>query len=166
MSAGFAARKAMLAKVHIAKKQLQLDDVAYGDVLERVTGVASAQTLTQPQLDAVLREFKRLGWGGSASCKPLSAKPQVRMIYGVWKDLRPYLRDPSPEALRAFVARHTRSKLHPDGVSAPEFLDSKQGNLVVEGLKAWLARLRREAAAAAAAAGAAATQREEAGDVG
>ena len=149
------ARRAMLAKVHIARKELRLDDEAYGDVLQRVTGLDSARTLTDPQLDLVLREFKRLGWKGPAGTGARSQKPNVRMIHGIWKDLRPYLTDPSPEALRAFVGRQTRSVLHPEGVAAPEFLDGRQANLVLEGLKAWLARVRRERAHAEAAAAAA-----------
>jgi hypothetical protein len=64
----------------------------------------------------------------------------VRMIYALWAELKPFLTNPSDDGLRAFVARQTRSRQHPDGLSAPEFLDGHQANLVIEGLKSWLAR--------------------------
>ena len=49
------------------------------------------------------------------------------------------------DALRAFVQRQTKSRLTPDGISAPEFLDGPQANRVIEGLKAWLAREKHKA---------------------
>ena len=154
-----APRTAMIAKVHIAKKALGLTDDAYGDVLLRVTGADSARSLTNPQLDAVLREFKRLGWTGPMGTGARSQKPAVRMIYGIWKDLAPFLDNHGKEALQAFVRRQTKSKLHPEGIAAPEFLDARQANLVLEGMKAWLARKKLERRAAEAA------QIEQAGDV-
>jgi len=138
-------RHSLLAKVHIGAKQLGLEGEAYGEVLDRVTGATSARTLSEQQLAAVLDEFRRLGWRPAAARRPLSAKAQVRMIYGLWRDMKPFVGQHTPEALRAFVRRQTVSTLHPQGVSAPEFLDAKQANLVLEGLKAWLLRSRREA---------------------
>lgn len=146
-------RKALLAKVHIAAKQLGLDRDAYGDVLTRVTGRSSAGTLDDAQLAAVLEEFKRLGWKGTVP-RPLPGKPAVRMIYGLWKDLRPHLADPSRDGLRAFVAKQTVSALHPLGVGAPEFLDGRQASVVIEALKGWLSRERAKPAAANADGGA------------
>jgi len=139
-------RRAMLAKVHIGAKQLGLVGDAYGEVLERVAGVSSAKTLSDAQLAAVLDEFRRLGWHAAAPKRPLSPKAQVRMIYGVWRDLAPYVEHHTVEALRAFVQRQTKSRLHPQGMSAPEFLDAKQATLVIEGLKAWLIRARKQGA--------------------
>lgn len=134
-------RRAMLAKVHVAKKQMGLPDDAYRDVLRRVTGAESAAALSAAQLDAVLAEFRRLGWKAKPR-RPLSPKPQVRMIYAVWQDIRPHLVVPGDDsALRAFVRRQTRTPAHPDGVDAPEFLDAEMANRVLEGLKAWRARL-------------------------
>ncbi len=139
-------RQTMLAKVHIAAKQLGLEGEAYGEVLERMTGLSSARTLTEPQLAAVLDEFRRLGWRAAAPRRPPSPKAQTRMIYGIWRDLGPYVQQHTVEALRAFVARQTKSRLHPEGIAAPEFLDAAQATLVIEGLKAWLARARKIAA--------------------
>lgn len=134
----------MLAKVHIAAKELRLSPEAYGDVLLRVTGQESAAGLSDAELHKLLGEFRRLGWKGG---RPVSAKPNVRLVFALWGELRPYLADPSVAALRQFCRRQTHSPATPDGVSAPEFLNPKQANLVVEGLKAWLAREKRKRSA-------------------
>lgn len=51
-----------LAKIHIAKAQLGLDDDTYRALLARVAGVRSAKELSPRQIGAVLAEFQRLGW--------------------------------------------------------------------------------------------------------
>lgn len=142
-------RRAMLAKIHVAKKQLALTDDSYRDLLRRITGAESAAGLDDAQLDQVLGEFKRLGFKAPKGARPRSGKPQVRMIYAVWKDMRPLLRDGSQDALRSFCARQTKGPAHPEGIAAPEFLSPGQANRVLEGLKAWKRRLEQEAVACA-----------------
>nr|WP_246884420.1 regulatory protein GemA [Pseudomonas chlororaphis] len=51
-----------MSKIHIAKKDLGLDDDTYRAVLVRVAGVRSAKDLTPKQVGQVLAEFTRLGW--------------------------------------------------------------------------------------------------------
>lgn len=148
MPAAAGHRNSLLAKVHIGAKALGLEGEAYGEVLDRITGSSSAKSLDDRQLAAVLDEFRRLGWRAAAPKRPLSPKAQVRMIYGIWGDLGPFVETHTVEALRAFVRRQTASPAHPDGVAAPEFLDAKQAIKVVEGLKAWLIRVRAEAVGA------------------
>jgi phage gp16-like protein len=128
-------RRAMLAKVHIARKELFRNEDDYRAVISRVTGQTSASTCTAAQLDDVLREFKRLGFKPKPAAR-ISKRPNIRMIYGVWNDLKPFVAAEDKEkALRAFVQRQT-------GIDAPEFLDGAQANKVIEGLKSWLARER------------------------
>jgi phage gp16-like protein len=129
-------RRALIAKIQIAKKQLKLVDDSYRAMLVRVTGKSSSTECTDAQLVLVLEEFKRLGFSGP---KKLSGKPYVRMIYAIWKDLKPYLDAPNDAALAAFVKRQT-------GIDKPEWLDGKAANAVTEALKAWLARERGKAA--------------------
>ncbi|MBM9400355.1 regulatory protein GemA [Gluconacetobacter azotocaptans] len=133
------ARGALYAKLHIARKELALDDDSYRAVLLRVGQHRSAKDMSVPQIEAVLREFQRLGWkpkpGGRRT--PDSAKAYVRKIFAIWNDMAPLLASGGTrEALRAFVERQT-------GVSAAEFLDGEQAQKVVEGLKAWKVRLER-----------------------
>lgn len=59
-------RLTMLAKVHIAKKDLMrlpgFDDTVYRDILEQHFGVSSAADLTNRQLHGLLAYFASLGW--------------------------------------------------------------------------------------------------------
>lgn len=136
--------RAMRAKIHIARKQLGLDEDTYRAVLLRAAGITSTADAGPSHLDAILAEMRRLGWKPKpaarhgAARRPLSAKAQIRMIYAVFNDLRPHLAVGDDSTLRAFVRRQT-------GLDAPEFLDSAQANKVLEGLKAWRARLRARA---------------------
>lgn len=55
-------RKTLIAKIHIAKKELALDDATYRDVLERVTGKTSCKEMDLKELKAVVMDLKRLGF--------------------------------------------------------------------------------------------------------
>lgn len=123
-------RRALIARVHVARKELALTEESYRAVLARITGRESAAALDLAQLRAVIQEFERLG------LKPLvkrSPKPHVRKVFALWAAMKPHLSDPSREALRAFVKRQT-------GVADPEWLTPAQANQVTEGLKAWRVR--------------------------
>jgi phage gp16-like protein len=124
----------MRAKVQIARKELDLDEETYRAVLLRVTGKGSSTDCGPSELDALLKEFRRLGWQPKRAGRAPSDRAHVRKIFAIWGDLAPHLEDGSTAALRAFVRRQT-------GRDAPEFLDAKQASKVVEGLKAWRARV-------------------------
>ena len=51
-----------LAKIHIAAKQLGLDDLTYRDILENIAGVRSAALLDDNGRILVLKRFKELGF--------------------------------------------------------------------------------------------------------
>jgi len=135
-------RKKMLAKVHIAKKTLALEDDSYRDMLERVTGQRSATNLDQRQLDAVIAEFNRLGFEDGrkpskrAGARALADAPMAKKIRALWLDLYHLgaVRDPSEEALATFVEKTA-------GVAALQWLDGEQANNVIEALLGWLARV-------------------------
>ncbi len=129
-----AERRGMLGKVHIARKQLGLDEATYRALVLRVTKVESTAQASDAALHRLLAEFQRLGFRPSRRAPAVASdKRHVRLIGALWSELAPYLTDASPEALRAFCKRQT-------GVDAPEFLGGHQANKVIEALKAWLAR--------------------------
>ena len=73
-----AKKKALLAKIHIAKKDLGLDDGTYRDVLRRITGKDSSSKMLISELERVIYEFGNLGWKPSAAAKPKHGKkPRV-----------------------------------------------------------------------------------------
>lgn len=51
-----------LALIHIARKEMGLDDESYRDILAGTAGVRSAKELSDRGFRAVLAEFERLGW--------------------------------------------------------------------------------------------------------
>jgi len=55
-------RNALLAKVHIAKKELGLDDDLYRVILQDEFGVESAADLRVEELEGLVARFKAKGW--------------------------------------------------------------------------------------------------------
>lgn len=61
--------RAQLAKIHIAKKQLAMDDDTYRTMLKNIAGVTSSKDLTVPQAMAVLRHLENCGFQAKAAPK-------------------------------------------------------------------------------------------------
>lgn len=66
-----------LAKIHIARQQLGMDDETYRALLMRVAGVRSAKDLNARQASFVIAEFERLGFVAKAAKRQGRAKPNV-----------------------------------------------------------------------------------------
>ncbi|ROO28232.1 gp16 family protein [Salinisphaera orenii] len=77
-------RNATLAKIHIAKKDLALDDAVYREILWTVARVRSAKDLDAHGRDAVLSHFRSRGW------KPKVAKRAGKVPHN--RDREPMLR--------------------------------------------------------------------------
>lgn len=135
-------RQALIKKVHVAKRELNMHDDDYRATLLKVTGKPSTKIMNVADLDAVMDEFKRLGWVEAAQYRRKQTSPaHVRMIYGLWLEIGALgaLRDPSKAGLRAFVKRQT-------GVAAPEFLRNfAEAKPVIEALKKMAERARNRA---------------------
>lgn len=103
-------RNGQLSKIHIAKKDLGLDEDTYRALLARVAGVRSAKDLNARQMGAVLRELERLGW----TAKPTSTAGR---------------KAPTPTAdrqkligkIEAFLAEAKRSWAYADGMALRMF---------------------------------------------
>ena len=137
-------RRAMIAKIHVAKKALGLDDDSYRAILMRVTGQSSSAACRDAQLVAVLGEFRRLGWEGppeKPGARRASRKPHVRKVWAIWGDLRPLLDDADDDTLRGFVRKQTKSRKNPEGISDPEWLSPEDATKVIHGLSGWLGRV-------------------------
>lgn len=123
------ARDPRLAQIHIAKKQLGLDDDTYRDVLDRITGQRSARGLTDRAKLDLLTEFKRMGWKGG-SHRRKSGKAYVRLVFALWSQLKRdgLWQNPDVSSLRAFVKKMT-------GCDDPDWLSFDQATVVIEALK-------------------------------
>ena len=135
---------AALAKIHIAKKDLHLDEDDYRAILVRVAGKTSSRDLNGREIDMVLAEFRRLGWTGSKKVFRRSDKAHVRKVYALWTEAGRVgaIRESGKSALRAFIGR----QLNGDAEIArdPEFLTPTEANKVSEGLKAMIKRAKGE----------------------
>jgi hypothetical protein len=66
-----AQRRGLLAKIHIAKKQMRVDDETYHTFLKMNFGVASARALDLSKLEWIVNHFESCGWiARRASGKP------------------------------------------------------------------------------------------------
>lgn len=70
-----ARRNAELAKIHIAKKELGLDDDTYRQMLLAVTGKDSAGKLSARQRLAVLAHLTKSGWQPTQRTRKYGRKP-------------------------------------------------------------------------------------------
>ena len=132
----------LLAKIHIAKKELGLDEETYRDVLNSECGVRSAKFLSNEQALKVIRRFQNSGWTPKSKPKKFddqkgniySATPaQKRKIEVMWHDL--YRGNSETKHLRQFLWNHFK-------VSDIRFLDKDKAYDVIEGLKVMQKRRR------------------------
>ena len=127
----------LLAKVHIAKAQLGLDDEQYRDIVRRVTGKESASQCRYSQLVDLINEFKVLGWKTvqkKAFRKALS--DPVKKIYALWGKLQKLgaVQSTDKTALDAFVKKYT-------GIDSVQWIAPEQQSRIIEILKQWLKRI-------------------------
>jgi phage gp16-like protein len=126
-----------IAAIHVARKQLGLDEDTYRAVAVRVTGKSSARDMTEPERQLLLEEFRRRGFtkASSGSRKKLdgrfAAKLQALWI-AAWNLGLVENRD--DRALVAFVRRQT-------GVEHVRFLHyPEDAAKAIEALKGWMTR--------------------------
>lgn len=131
------------AAIHVAKKQLGLDEDTYRDLLARVTGKRSAKDMSDAERQAVLDEMRRQGAGTGGGFKAASNGARKRLEGRFAKKLQALwiagwnlgvVRERTDEALVAFVRRQT----HIDHVRF--LVDAAEARKAVEAIKAWLAR--------------------------
>ena len=126
-----------LSAIHVAKKQLGLDDDTYRAMLVTITGKNSAVALTETERGIVLDEMRRRGFkpGSKGGRKPLEGKfaKKLQALWIAGWNLG-LVRNRDDAALIAFVKRQVK-------VDHVRFLhDAADARSAIEGLKGWLAR--------------------------
>ena len=131
--------RAMLAQIHIAQKEMQMDDSAYRMMLERVTGKQSSGDMTDAERQKIIKELKRLGWKqvNKPGWKKSSASGQIRKVWALAKDLDNlgFWVLPWRKGLTALVKKEI-------GIDNPDWLTPAQANQMIEMLKSIQARLK------------------------
>ena len=139
-------RRAMLGKIHVAKKQLKLPQDQYEAIILRLTdgATASAGDLAEAQMDALLAEFERLGFrplppkGPKGKGRPASAAadhPVARKARAMWISLWNLgaVSSATESALEAFAQRQL-------GMERLQWADQAKGYKLIEALKAMAER--------------------------
>ncbi|KQR75765.1 gp16 family protein [Rhizobium sp. Leaf341] len=128
-----------LAAIKIAQKQLGLDDDIYRAKLQLITGKSSAKDMSEEERQAVIAEFRRLGFkpiecrqnGKQKLSGRYAGKLQALWIAGFNLGV---VRDRDDAALIAFVKAQT-------GIDHVRWLqNAEDARKVIEALKKWLSR--------------------------
>lgn len=131
-------RNGLIAKIHIARKDLALSDESYKAVLFGATGKESCKDMNLKELESVLSRFKSLGFSGKparAGKRKMATGAQAKKIRALWLTLHEMgaLRDPSEEALASFVARAC-------GVDDLHWITPAQADRTIKALRGWISR--------------------------
>lgn len=129
-------RRALYAKIAVARKQLALAEDTYRDMLADRYGAASAAELTYTEIDDLLAHFKHLGFKPTrkAGRRTVAGSPEAAKARALWISLYHLgvVRDASERALSAFGERQT-------GKAALQWIRGDWFK-VIEALKDWAAR--------------------------
>lgn len=149
-------RQRLIRLIHVAKRDLAMDDETYRAILQRIGNKVSSADLTVPELEKVLEYLKRSGFKVRSKAKPAQAKPsrplaqdgESKKIRALWLFLHELgvVRDPSEAALAHYVRRiggvddlrwnHGTRRV--DSGTNPGY--KRRSELVIESLKAWAMR--------------------------
>ncbi|ABE50991.1 gp16 family protein [Methylobacillus flagellatus] len=136
-------RNNALAKIHIAKKELGLDDDTYELILSNLCkGKTSAADLDWLELQKVLKHFESKGWISKPAKKARTTttmkrdSDEVALIRALWLNLHKLgaVKNPSEQAIAAFTKRQY-------GVGHHKWLDKNQATHMAEALKSWISRV-------------------------
>jgi phage gp16-like protein len=143
-------REQAIKLIHVARRDLAIDDDAWRELLQQKFHVASSRELGISDLYKLVEHLKKCGFKirhpgkkpGAARSRPLAGAAQKRpgepaKIRALWLFMHHELglvKDPSEAALAAYVKRITR-------VDALQWLDGQQTYRVIESLKKWAERV-------------------------
>ncbi|EMB2530956.1 gp16 family protein [Klebsiella pneumoniae] len=137
-------RTSMIKVIHIARRDLHLDDDTYRSLLGAVVpGKSSCREMTIIELQNVIQALEAKGFKSKplrCSKRRMSAPSDVSLkIRAIWKTMfnEGFIRDGSDIALDRFVQRQTRIRNGGAGVSSLEWLRADAEDNLLESLKQW-----------------------------
>jgi|GEM_PF-549639 len=135
MSALIDPRTRLIRLIHVAQREMQLDDETYRALLKNATGLSSCGDMNEVQLEQVVAKMKGGGFQPRSRASAEAKHGQAALIVALWIDLwmLAAVSDRQDSALDAFVKGQT-------GVEKMLWLSPSQANSVVEALKAWCKR--------------------------
>jgi len=119
-------RNAKLAAIHIAKKELNLDDKTYRAMLKKSTGVRSAAKIQNDnQFFSLMKSFRQAGWKHVSNPKNHCTERQLCYIKVLWQLAS---REKTKPSLNAMIKRIT-------DVEDMRFLSRKAAQSVILALR-------------------------------
>lgn len=149
-------RNGLIRLIHVAQRQLGLDDETYRAVLKEATGHTSCSLMSVPELETALERLKKGGFKVKKKKPPANRqyspesktkiiKDQVDKLRAVWIDMHKtgIIDNGSEAALDQFVEKQTKIKNGGIGVKRAAWINnSKLAGLCIESLKQWRTRVR------------------------
>lgn len=139
-------RRSELAEIHIGAQHLRLrephDDSAYRQMLWTIGRVRSAADLDEAGRQAVLKHLESCGWRPARGSQYKRGTPAA-LIRWLWTQLHREgkVQDASDRALRRYIAQHAGLTAYGQvDEIAPQHLERRDLNTVIEQLKRWRAR--------------------------
>lgn len=134
-------RHRLVRLIHVAKRDLKMDDDVYRGILLKIGKTESSSKMTVPELERTLEHMKRCGFKvrsknkSGISSRPLASDPESRKIRALWLFLHKLglVKNPSEKALTAYVKRMTK-------VDDLQWLNGDQTLIMIETLKKWAMR--------------------------
>lgn len=126
-------RRSMLAKIHVAKKQLALDDDDYRQILLEKTQHLSSADCSEAELKLVLGRLEAIGFRAlpkAGASKPGAQYPMARKARALWISLYHLgaVHNPAEEALQAFACKQLKCERF-------EWARQSDGYKLIEALK-------------------------------
>lgn len=144
-------RKKALAQIHIAKKQLGLDEGVYREMLVNLTGKPSCSMMAIGELYQVIKHLESAGFKKYRSQKYYSPKSKGQLIdvmRAIWIEMYKagIVRDGSEVALTHWAKRASSKRNGGIGVESLDWLerDQRLASQVLEDLKQWQKRALKE----------------------
>lgn len=128
-------RNKKIAALHVAKRDMQLDDATYRSMLQLATGKTSSANMNDNELDAALAHFRKKGFNGRPRRRKQSVSSTHAFIRSLWISLYHIgaIKDKRDTALDAFVKRQV-------GIDHAEWVKPDEAAAVIEALKDMCAR--------------------------
>ncbi|EJV5127493.1 DUF1018 domain-containing protein [Salmonella enterica] len=136
-------RASLITLMHVARRELRLDEDTYKDALRTATGKTSCRDMTLLELSKALAAFKKHGFKvrskpQNRALKPATVTAKIRAIWRLMR-VQGFLGSDSEAALNAWVRKQTASQNGGVGVANYQWLEREPAlaSDILERLKRW-----------------------------
>ncbi|EJG4850025.1 DUF1018 domain-containing protein [Salmonella enterica] len=136
-------RDKLISTIHVAKRELRLDEDTYRDALRTATGKTSCRDMTLPELSKALAAFKKRGFKVRSKLHNRALKPATvtAKIRAIWRLMHAqgFLASDGEAALNRWVRKQTAPQNGGEGVANYQWLEKEPAlaSDVLERLKRW-----------------------------